>query len=77
MHINGAQALLKLQYPEIGGLQSTPYQQSEHPLSHPDNAVQIIHVQPQHWAVISTKGCPDGTVELYDSVYNTCNFLFN
>ena len=45
-HINGAQALLKMQYPKIDGLQSTAI------LSQPDNTIQIIHVQPQHWAVI-------------------------
>ena len=48
MYINGAQTLLEMQYPEIGGLQATLYHQSKHPLSQPDNAVQIIHVQPQH-----------------------------
>ena len=35
MHIDGALALLKQQYPEIGGLQSTLYQQSDKPLLQP------------------------------------------
>ena len=38
-HIDGAHALLKQQYPEIGGLQSTLYQQSDRPLLQPKNAI--------------------------------------
>ena len=71
MHMDGALVLLKQQYPEIGGLQSTLYQQSDKPLLQPNNAIQVIHILPQHWATISTIGCEENTVELYDSVFNT------
>lgn len=71
MHIDGTHALLKQQHPEIGGLQSTLYQQSDKPLLQPNNAIQVIHIVPQHWATISTMGCKENTVELYDSVFNT------
>ena len=71
MHIDGAHALLKQQYPEINGLQSTLYQQSDKPLLQPNNAIQVIHILPQHWATILTIGCKENTIELYDSVFNT------
>ena len=40
-------------------------------LLQPNNAIQVIHILPQHWATISTIGCKENTVELYDSVFNT------
>ena len=71
MHIDGALALLRQQYPEIGGLQSILCQQSDKPLLQPNNAIQVIHIHPQYWATISTIGCEENNVELYDSVFST------
>ena len=69
MHINLGQQILQSQFKSFNGLQSTLYQ-SKHPIHNTSNAIQIIHVQDSHWAVISTVGC-DGQNEVmyYDSVY--------
>ena len=69
IHINGACALLREQYPEIGGIQSTLYQQYDRALNQSKHAIQILHVQPNHWAVISTLGCEENIIEYYDSLF--------
>ena len=33
--------------------------------------LQIIHIGSNHWAAISTIGCTEGTVKLYDSLYSS------
>ena len=71
MHINGACSLIREQYPAIGGLQSTLFQQYNHPLVQSQNAIQILHIQQNHWAVISTLGCEENGVNFYDSLYST------
>ena len=35
------------------------------------NAIQIIHVQGNHWIKISTINCEEGEVGVYDSLYNS------
>ena len=35
------------------------------------NAIQIIHVQGNHWITISTINCEEGEVGVYDSLYNS------
>ena len=59
IHIGAAQALIKKQYPEIGGLQNTLLQNSKtlQPFQGPNN-LQIIHMgNINHWIVISTMSC--------------------
>ena len=68
-HINSACALLREQYPEIGGIQLTLYQQCDRALKQPKHAIQILHIQPNHWAVISTLGCEENIIEYYDSLF--------
>ena len=69
MHINLGQQILQSQFKSFNGLQSTLYQ-SKHPIHNTSNAIQIIHVQDSHWAVISTVGCDGQNVVMYyDSVY--------
>ena len=70
IHINGACALLREQYPEIGGMESTLYQQYDRALMQPTNAIQILHINSNHWAVMSTLGCEQNIIEYYDSLYN-------
>ena len=70
MHINGACTLLREQYPEIGGNESTLYQQYDRALRQPTNAIQILHIHPNHWAVMSTLGCEENIIEYYDSLFN-------
>lgn len=48
------------------GLRTTLYQKKQ--LSQHDNILQIINVNNNHWALISTFGCTDSTVKLYDSI---------
>ena len=67
--INAACAVLKKQFPDIGGLQSTLLQQKNCNFV---NAVQIIHLSGRnHRAVISTIGCDTNMVNYYSSIYNT------
>jgi len=71
MHINGTCSLIKQQYPEIGGMQLTVWQQSNRPLMNRKNAIQILHINKNHWAVISTIGCEENSVNYYDSLSTT------
>ena len=36
----------------------------------PTNAIQIFHINSNHWTVISTLGCEQSIIEYYDSLYN-------
>ena len=68
-HIEAAQTMLKKQFEEYGGLQSTVNQLTK-PLTQIDNCIQIIHVQKSHWAVITTIGTGSRyKIKYYDSSY--------
>ena len=68
--INAACSLLKKQFPDFGGLQTTLLQQSSRGLSSCNNAIQIIHLpERKHWAVMSTIGCDSNTIKYYDSLF--------
>ena len=69
IHINAAQAMLKQQFNDCGGLQPTYYQLKK-PLVQVENAIQILHIQNNHWAVITTIGCDLPHVRYYDSSYS-------
>jgi len=58
IHINIAQNLLKVQFPELGGLKSTLLQQKEIPvLERKENLVQVIHcANRHHWIVVTIIG---------------------
>ena len=69
IHIGAAQALLKEQFPDIGGFRNTllHYSDSVEPI----NNSQVIHVRlghTNHWIVMSTVGCGESEVDLYDSL---------
>ena len=73
IHIGAAQALIKKQHPEIGGLQNTLLQNSKNlqPFQGPNN-LQIVHMGDiNHWIVISTMGCKRDEIEIYDSLQTT------
>ena len=55
LHINASQELLKEQFKHINGLQSTLFQ-LKRPLANTSDILQIIHVNGNHWAVVSTIG---------------------
>ena len=71
MHINAAQQLLKQQFQHLNGLQSTLYQ-LKRPIENTKNAIQILHVGKDHWAVLSSIGCTlCNQVRYYDSAYTS------
>ena len=68
--IDAACSLLKKQFPDFGGLQTTLLQQSSRTLSQCNNAIQVIHLPDRkHWAVISTVDCDNNTIKYYDSLF--------
>lgn len=52
VHINAAQLLPETSFPNLNG-QSSLYQQ-KYPFTTLENIIQIIHIDENHWAVIST-----------------------
>lgn len=73
IHMGAAQGLIKKQFPHLGGLQNTVMQNSEmlKSLNGSSDNLQIVHVelgQTDHWVLMSTVGCPEGEVDLYDSL---------
>ena len=72
-HISAASKLLRLQFPRQNGLQDTSYLlQKSVWNSSPRNFIQIIYVDPGHWACLSNIFCRDDeTVDLYDSAHTT------
>ena len=68
--IYAACSLLKKQFPDFGGLQTTLLQQSSRTLSQCNNAIQVILLPDRkHWAVISTVNCDNNTIKYYDSLF--------
>ena len=53
LHINASQQLLSNHFYHLGGLQSTLTQYKE-PIKNPTNAIQILHVNNNHWSVLTT-----------------------
>ena len=73
MKINVFQRLLKAQFPEINGLQSTLLQAKSHVSNEPNhNKLQIIHCNERdHWITATTIECEMGVIKVYDSLYTT------
>ncbi len=69
IQINVSQQLLKKQFSCFNGFQFTLYQHKK-PLENKTNAIQILNVEKNHWAVMSTVGCMEGQIKYYDSVYS-------
>lgn len=75
IHIGAAQELINRQFPHFGGLKNTNtvMQNSEmmRPFKGNDGSLQIVHVKLgkiDHWVLISTVGCAEDEIELYDSL---------
>ena len=69
-HIGFAQSLICHQFKgKINGLQQTLLQYKK-PLKQRNMVIQIIHINGNHWALITTIDCPEGTVKIYDPLYN-------
>ena len=70
--INMAQQLLKAQFPNVTGLQSTLLQsKKKYPALKDKHSVQIVHSRGDHWIVAARVQAPSGVVKVYDSVYDT------
>lgn len=70
-HINAAQELMKLQFPEIDGLRNThlqnkPFQQQ----ANCSQILQAIFIRRCHWACVQIN---KGSVCLYDSAYSSAS----
>ena len=63
------QALLKAQYPHINGLQSVILTEKYALIPQPDEFLQILNVNGNHWILLSTIGCPPATINVYDSLH--------
>ena len=72
-NINLVQRLLRVQFPELGGLRSTLLQQKEAPIpERKENMLEIVHRGSQHhWVVVTTIGSKRDAGELlvYDSIF--------
>lgn len=72
--IESAQNLLKDQFPEINGFQSTLFKQNlKHFTNVDENMVQILHrgdINSGHWFTVSTVNCKKGTIDWFDSLYS-------
>ena len=69
---NSVQVLLKKQYPDLLGLQSTLLQSGKQQgMKENHDQVKIIHSRGNHWIVASTIHSRDGVFQVYDSVYST------
>lgn len=70
-HINMAQGLLKRQFSEVTGLNSTLLQAKKQTKQDNKQQIQIIHSRGDHWLVASTVLSSKDEVKVYDSVYRT------
>ena len=72
-HVTMAQLLVKSKFPHLNGLRTTLEQKK--PLDEPnDKVLQVIHINNNHWALISTFGCQENAVKLYDSLSGSIGF---
>ena len=70
--INKGLGIIRQQFPNIQGLQSTLLQYKGRKIVIKDQ-VQVIHDRGDHWIVASNVGCKRKEVNIYDSVYNSVN----
>ena len=68
-HINLAQELLKRQFKNLSGFQSTLLLTKLKVPLPSTGAVQVLHSRENHWIVASTVGCSAGEVNVFDSHY--------
>ena len=65
--INAAQGLLKSQFPHINGLQEVGLGQTLSFAIQTEEFIQILHTGYCHWVTVSTIGCKDGEINIFDS----------
>ena len=69
-HINLTQRILKEKFPKINGLRLTLLQDKSHK-EPTNNALQIFHIDGDHWICASTIGVSGKRVLVYDSAYTS------
>ena len=67
MHINAAQKILSQQFPSFSGFDSTLKQRCIGKWI--DNYIQILFCRGCHWITVSTVGCKEGDINIFDSLY--------
>ena len=70
-HINFAQTMLKQKFPYVTGLQLTYLLHTAWARQSDVNALQTIHNRGDHWLVMTTTGCSDSEVKIFDSAYSS------
>lgn len=80
IEINNAQALLKHQYPGVHGLQDTCLSSVNRFVVETGQFLQIYNANKSHWILLSTIGCSEDNIFVYDSFYrylhaDTCNVI--
>ena len=68
ININCAQRILKLKFSNVSGLRLTVLQNKPHK-QNTSNAIQIFHVNEDHWICGTTIGTVRKEVLVYDSAY--------
>ena len=66
MHINVYQMLLKKRFQLLNGLSTLNVAAIGKWV---ENYIQVYHCRSNHWITVSTMGCKDGEVSVYDSLY--------
>ena len=69
-HISYMQLLLKRQFSSVLGLKSTLIAE-RHGGVLPQNGLQVLLVRDNHWILLSTMDCPQGSVRIYDSAFHS------
>ena len=67
--INKACALIQQHYPRINGLQDVCVVTAGQGIVVSSPMLQIMHSHTQHWVTVSTIGCANDTIRLFDSMY--------
>ena len=67
--IMAAQMLILQHFPTMSGLQPPPLQEVLALKVYSGEFIQIVNIRNNHWCVVSTVGCENGVVNVYDSMY--------
>lgn len=67
--IDGASRIIRLHFPNIQGLQDVCVVSALQGSKVVNPFLQMIHSHKQHWSTITTIGCPNNTLRVYDSMY--------
>ena len=69
--VTAAQMLILQHFPSMSGLQPPTLQAVSAFQVHSGEFVQIVNIRNKHWCVVSTVGCDNGVINVYDSLYSS------